>query len=381
MKILEIGPSETGSCGGMAEVIRGIRESRILNKEFTIDSFPSYIDGKLPVRLLYSCVGYLRFLRCCKQYDLFHIHTAEKGSTFRKNLYLRKIKKEGKKAVVHIHGAEYLVFYDGLNKHQKQVVDDFFRQADLVLALSEQWKRELDDRLPIADCRVLNNGVDTDLFQTAIADTEECSNSFLMLGRLGARKGVYDLIEAVETGIKKNPKLNVCIAGDGEVEKVRELVAKKGLEKHILVPGWIDETAKLKYLKKVSTLILPSYHEGLPVAVLEGMAAGKAIISTAVGAIPEVVGTENGILVSPGDVAALAEAMLCCSSDTKMLEGMSRANRKKAENLYSIRRMHKQLAEYYRQVSGREGESPVKKEVNTQYASGKTDDQRNRSGI
>lgn len=202
-----------------------------------------------------------------------------------------------------------------------------------------------------------------------------------MLGRLGARKGVYDLIEAVETGIKKNPKLKVCIAGDGEVEKVRELVAKKGLEKHILVPGWIDETAKLKYLKKVSTLILPSYHEGLPVAVLEGMAAGKAIISTAVGAIPEVVGTENGILVTPGDVAALAEAMLCCSSDTKMLEGMSRANMKKAKDLYSIRRMHKQLAEYYRQVSGREGESPVKKEVNTQYASGKTDDQRNRSGI
>ncbi len=142
MKILEIGPSETGACGGMSAVIQGIRESRLLNKEFVIDSFPSYIDGSLAVRLLYSVYGYLRFLRRCKQYDFFHLHTAEKGSTFRKNFYLRKIKREGKKAIVHIHGAEYLAFYDGLGSRRKKIVDSFFCQADLVLALSEQWKNE-----------------------------------------------------------------------------------------------------------------------------------------------------------------------------------------------------------------------------------------------
>ena len=64
MKILEIGPSETRSRGGMAEVIRGIRESEVLGGTFEIDSFPSYIDGSLPVRLLYSLYGYLRFLTC-----------------------------------------------------------------------------------------------------------------------------------------------------------------------------------------------------------------------------------------------------------------------------------------------------------------------------
>lgn len=358
MKILEIGPSETGACGGMTEVIRGIRKSRILNSEFAIDSFPSYIDGTLALRLFYSGFAYLRFLRRCKEYDLFHLHTAEKGSTFRKNLYLRKIKKEGKKAIIHIHGAEYLVFYDRLRGRRKQIVDDFFQQANLVLALSEQWKKDLESRLPIEDCQVLNNGVDTDLLQTAVSDVSGCCNSFLMLGRLGERKGVYDLIDAVEIALKQNPRLQICIAGDGEVEKVRALVAKKGLEKQIILPGWIDEAEKLNYLKTVSTLVLPSYHEGLPVAILEGMAAGKAIISTAVGAIPEVVGKENGILVSPGDKAALAKAMLACSSDLTMLEGMSQANMKKAEEGYSIRRMHELLAEYYRQMVDREEEHP-----------------------
>ena len=354
MKVLVIGPSDTRSCGGMAEVIRGIRESELLNQEFEIDIFPSYIDGSLAVRLLYSAYGYLRFLLRYKNYDLFHIHTAEKGSTFRKNLYQRKIKKAGKKAIVHIHGAEYLVFYDRLGRRRKKIVDRFIRQADLVLALSDSWKRELEARFHIDTCRVLNNGVDTAQFRSAATDMSKYHNSFLMLGRLGERKGAYDLVDALELALRRNPDLTVCMAGDGDVEQIRSLAAQKGLQRQIRVPGWIGREEKLDCLKQAAVLILPSYHEGLPVSILEGMAAGKAIISTAVGAIPEVVTEENGILVEPGDTDALAEAMLRCSSDVKMLEAMSQNNLEKAKHTFSIRRMHERLAEYYRQVMNHE---------------------------
>ena len=85
-------------------------------------------------------------------------------------------------------------------------------------------------------------------------------------------------------------------------------------------------------------------------AILEGMAAGKAIISTAVGAIPEVVGEENGILTEPGDVPALAEALLRCSGDAESLTRFSANNRKRAEEVFGIRRNHEALAEYYRQL-------------------------------
>ena len=98
MKVLVIGPSVTRALGGMAVVIRGIRESELLNREFEIDIFPSCVDGNLALRLGYSVLGYFRFLLCYRKYDLFHINTAEKGSTFRKNFYLKKIKKAGKKA-------------------------------------------------------------------------------------------------------------------------------------------------------------------------------------------------------------------------------------------------------------------------------------------
>ena len=350
MKILEVGPSETRSRGGMAEVIRGIRESEVLSGEFEVDSFSSYIDGSLPVRLLYSLYGYLRFLTCCRKYDLFHIHTAERGSTFRKNFYLRRVKRAGKRAVVHIHGAEYLAFYDGLDSRKKEIVKDFFRRADLVLALSDSWKEELEGRFQMKACQTLYNGVEVEKLRPAVSDPSECRNCFLMLGRLGERKGTYDLIAAMELALRENPQLKLCLAGDGEVDRVRALVKEKGLEQNISVPGWIGEGERLERLKDAATVVLPSYYEGLPMSILEGMAAGKAIISTAVGAIPEVVGEENGILIAPGDIPALADALLQCSGSPGLLANMSKNNREKAEQEFSVRRMHQQLAAYYRQV-------------------------------
>ncbi len=287
-------------------------------------------------------------MACYREYDLFYIHTAEKGSVFRKSIYLRKIKRAGKKAVIHIHGAEFLDFYDSLGFWGKAIVDRFFHRADLVLALSEGWRRELEERFHTGICQVLYNGVDLAAFQAAVSDPAEHLHSFVMLGRMGARKGTYDFIEAAALAVKQAPGLTICIAGDGEVERIRGMVAEKELGSHVTVLDWVDGEKKLELLKNAAAVVLPSYHEGLPMAILEGMAAGKAVISTRVGAIPEVVTEANGILVEPGDVPALAQALLRCGSDVEKLNRMSVNNRERAEALFSVQEMHRRLAEYYR---------------------------------
>lgn len=347
MKILEIGPSDTKSRGGMATVINGIRNSRDLNARYQIDIFPSYIDGNFFLRLLYSSFAYVKFLFLYKKYDLFHIHTASYGSTFRKRIYLKKIKKAGKKAIVHIHGAKYLVFYNGLKEKDKKKVVNFLRSADIVIALSDDWKEKFEQTFGLTNCVSLPNGIDTDQFVDAICDPAQHQNSFVMLGRLGERKGAYDLVNAVEQAMKQNPKIKLYMAGDGEIDKVKALIAEKKLENNIEVVGWVDFADKVKLLKKSATVVLPSYNEGLPMSILEGMAAGKAIISTTVGAIPEVVSKENGILIQAGDVPALAEALLQCSIDTEMIERMGRANISKINEKFSMRKMHKLLGQYY----------------------------------
>ena len=135
------------------------------------------------------------------------------------------------------------------------------------------------------------------------------------------------------------------------------MIRAKKLEDNIKVVGWADFDKKLELLKSVSTVVLPSYNEGLPMSILEGMACGKAIISTTVGAIPEVVSPDNGILVKAGDVRALSEALVECAQNLERITRMSNANIDKIKRQFSVDVMHSQLSKYYKRVCMHKGES------------------------
>lgn len=347
MRVLVIGPSPTKSKGGMATVISEIAGDKDLCRKYNIDFYESYIDGGLMTRTIYSLFAFFMFCLTKRHYDIYHIHMASRGSTFRKGYYARKAKKWGKKVIVHIHGAQYMEFFSELSSSKKKKVIKILQSADMVIALSDSWKEKFEKRFGLTNCVSLPNGVNTDEFVDTICNMEENRNVFLFLGRLGERKGAYDLINAVEIAAKQNPYIKLYMAGDGEVDKVKAEIMQRGLNKSIEVVGWVDLKRKKELLKKVSTIVLPSYNEGLPMSVLEGMASGKAIISTTVGAIPEVVQEDNGILIRPGDISSLAEALIKCSSDIYMIKHMSIANIKKINKQFSMRRMHEVLQGYY----------------------------------
>lgn len=351
-KILIVGPSSTKSKGGMSTVIGEILEDNELKNKYDISAYESYIDGTKFRVLLYSIWAIFKFIVTgqAKKYDVYHIHAASYGSTFRKRIYLKIIKKYKKKVILHIHGAEYMVFFDKLSKKKKRQVIDTLQVADMVIALSNEWKNKFDNKFGLTNCYVLENGINTEKLAPAIVDTKKNQTSFVTLGRLGKRKGTYDLVDAIEIARKKVPNIRCYLAGDGEIDKFCNIIVERGLQNNIEVVGWADFTKKLELLSKVSTVVLPSYNEGLPMSILEGMTTGKAIISTTVGAIPEVVKEENGILIQPGDVQALADALVKCSTNLKMLEDMSQKNINKIYEQFSMKSMHLKLMSYYKQV-------------------------------
>lgn len=351
-KILIVGPSSTKSKGGMSTVIGEILEDNELKNKYDISAYESYIDGTKFRVLLYSIWAIFKFIVTgqAKKYDVYHIHAASYGSTFRKRIYLKIIKKYKKKVILHIHGAEYMVFFDKLSKKKKRQVIDTLQVADMVIALSNEWKNKFDNKFGLTNCYVLENGINTEKLAPAIVDTKKNQTSFVTLGRLGKRKCTYDLVDAIEIARKKVPNIRCYLAGDGEIDKFCNIIVERGLQNNIEVVGWADFTKKLELLSKVSTVVLPSYNEGLPMSILEGMATGKAIISTTVGAIPEVVKEENGILIQPGDVQALADALVKCSTNLKMLEDMSQKNINKIYEQFSMKSMHLKLMSYYKQV-------------------------------
>lgn len=351
MRVLIVGPHPDKSKGGMATVIKEIRNDAKLREKCNIDIYPSYIDGNKIKVALYSLFSYIRFVFTKKGYDIYHIHAASYGSIFRKGWYVKKAKKWGQKAILHIHGAKFMDFYTRLPERKKTKVKEILHSADMVIALSETWKQKFDSTFGLNNCFVLENGIDVDKFAPAITDPKRNQKAFLMLGRLGQRKGTYDLIDAIDIARESVSDIKCYFAGDGEIDNVKKIIQEKNLEKNIEVVGWADDKKKIELLGKVSTVVLPSYNEGLPMAILEGMACGKAIISTTVGAIPEVVKSENGFLVEPGDIDALVAAMIICANDPEIVREMGLNNIKKIRSFFSMEIMHHKLNELYGKVN------------------------------
>lgn len=349
MNVLVIGPSAENSKGGMSTVISEMKGDKELCNEFNMDFYESYIDGNKLKVLFFSIYSYLRFLvtKKAKKYDVYHIHAASYGSTFRKNLYIRNIKRNNKKIVFHIHGAEYLKFFDTLSRKKQEYLISMLKSVDDVIALSNDWKEKFESRFGISNCVAIENGINVHSLKPAISDVEKTCHTMVSLGRLGKRKGTYDLISAVCGAKEYIDDLKIYLAGDGEIEEAKKLIQKKGLSKNIEVIGWINFEQKVEVLKKSSILLLPSYNEGLPMAILEGMACGKAIISTNVGAIPEVVTEANGILIEPGDVKSLEAAIVKLSSNTEVLNEMLKNNIEKILNNYSVEIMHEKIKKIY----------------------------------
>jgi glycosyltransferase involved in cell wall biosynthesis len=144
---------------------------------------------------------------------------------------------------------------------------------------------------------------------------------------------------------RSDAEFRVTIAGKGPLsEEVEELASR---HQHVTYAGYISEAEKRRLLASGAVFVLPTYAEGLPIAMLEGMAGGNAIVSTAVGSIPEVIGEENGTLVEPGDADGLADALEDMLRSPDRTEQMARRNRELIEEKYSWAEATDQLERAY----------------------------------
>lgn len=177
------------------------------------------------------------------------------------------------------------------------------------------------------------------------------TNSILFLGRIGNRKGIYDLIEVIERIIPKYPNIKLYVGGDGEVEKLNRIISERKLKKNIEYIGWVSGEKKEQFLKNVSFFILPSYNEGMPMSVLEGMAYKNITISTNVGGIPKVIkNEENGIIIEPGDKARMEMYILRLLENEELREKLSKEARKTITENFNIEVIIKKLEEIYMYV-------------------------------
>jgi glycosyltransferase involved in cell wall biosynthesis/predicted LPLAT superfamily acyltransferase len=196
--------------------------------------------------------------------------------------------------------------------------------VDVVTCWSERARRPLLQLRSHAEERVLvhHHIIGRDLASTVHQSTDTQGNTLVILcaARLDAKKGLKTLIEAFSEIARTRPSIQLVLAGDGDQrQELEELAGDLGLTARIEFAGWLTHGLFLTRLGAADVFVLPSLSEGMPVSVMEAMDAGKAIVATRVGGIPELVqhGVE-GLLVEPGDAAALATALSAVLDDENL---------------------------------------------------------------
>ena len=305
--VLFVGPYRAGK-GGIVAVLGSY--SRFA-KPFHFASTCSHWGHFFSMFVLAGLLLRMPFIRAFSKRRILHVHFASYGSFLRKSMVIRWGKTLGFKIVGHCHGAEFKMFAE---KKGKDKIIGVLGKCDVVVALSESWKSFFIDELNCNNVEVSWNPIEpVENPENNVGDRLE----LLFLGRIGERKGVFDVISTIAQNKQSlEGKIHFAIGGDGDVERLTKAISDNGLNDIVEYVGWISGEDKQRLLRKANVVMLPSYNEGLPIVLLEAMAYGKGIIATAVGGIPEIVSDgENGIIVEAGNHADILRAITTYVND------------------------------------------------------------------
>ena len=346
-RVLMIGPGRD-VMGGISTVINNYYSCG-LDKDVDLYYLPTMEDGNKVKKLAVAAKAYAAFGGLLKRYDIVHVHMAAQASFDRKAMFVERAKKAGKKIIIHQHAADFdKYFFEQVDDAKRTRIKEIFGMADKVIVLSEEWAEFFGKN--VCDSRkieVLYNGVVMPEYEKK----DYSDHNVLMLGRLGERKGTYDLLKAIPIVLRSIPDAIFYLGGDGDVEQCKKIVEENGLGEHVVFLGWVRDGVKEEQFKNCSTFILPSYHEGMPMAVLEAMSYGLATISTNAGGIPQIIEQGvSGIRVEAGDVEAIAETLIDVLKDEDKRKALGVFGRERIKEKFDFKGNVERLEEMYKDI-------------------------------
>jgi len=325
-----------GTKGGIASVIKVYQAAGLLTR-YPIEYVATHRDGCAAAKLGIMLRAYLRFvtLLLSGQVGLLHLHVASRASFWRKTGFAALASLFRVPYILHLHGAEFAQFFEQeCGPGRQRLVRTVFDRAARVIVLSDTWARWVRSMTSNPHVEAIYNPV---LVPSSPPPWQQRqAGNVLFLGRIGDRKGSFDLLEAAARVLPACPQLSLQFGGDGELERAAAHAAELGLGAHFSLLGWVGAPERETCLRQAALYTLPSYNEGLPMSVLEAMAAGLPVLSTPVGGIPEAVtdGVE-GYLVPPGNVGELACRLQELLLAPELAAKMGAAARRKVETTFS----------------------------------------------
>jgi glycosyltransferase involved in cell wall biosynthesis len=349
-EVLVVGPAgyRTEGTGGIGRYIA--EQRRYLEDRVDLDVVDTAVrTPEGPVGYLRAAavvlLGWVAFL-ARRRPDVVHVHTSHSLSFYVSAPYVLLARWLWRRPVIlHVHGSSFDAFLEDASAPAARFQGAVFDACAAVVALSEGWRDVLSARVPRERIVVVPNAVDPDEYEP---DPTADPPHLVFVSNHIERKGIVDVTEAIGELRAGGLRFRATIAGSGPLSGHAEAVAEAhdGVE----YVGFVSEERKRELLGEGSVYALPTSAEGLPIAVLEAMAGGNAIVSTDVGGIPSIVDEENGALVAPGDVRALTDVLEALLSDPDQTERMGWESRRRIEASYAWPDVVDQLLALYARV-------------------------------
>lgn len=307
--------------GGIANILSSYKEhySEFISNGYEIDFLnPEISFSKIKIVSSFQKLLFLskekslikEYLKNNPEVEIIHIHSS-RGWILYNDLklasYIRSISNV--RIFFSIHFAdvdEILSHYKTYRKKEIKIINE---SIDKLIVLSKKTQKEFEilgiqkDKMS-----VLYTFHSFEKKDETVDDSKNNSLNLLFVGSLDYRKGIIDLVHALK---KVDGSLSLDICGSYTNSQIKKEIKSAVLnDPRIVFHGYIKNREKEKLYRKADILILPSYAEGMPIVIMEALHFGCAIISTNIGAIPEIIRDGNGILISPGSIDELVNAIV-----------------------------------------------------------------------
>lgn len=199
--------------------------------------------------------------------------------------------------------------------------------------------------------QVVRCGVEARYLERPIAPLPDVPR-LLYVGRLSEQKGPLLLVAAAAALRNRGVSFELVLVGDGPLRgEVEDLIERHQLQDHVKLVGWASGDAVASWLDRSSALVLPSLAEGLPVVIMEALAAGRPVLSTYIAGIPELVRPDCGWLIPSGSVSHLTDAMAeVIATPNARLAEMGTAGRARVTVAHDVRKNARHLRDLIARV-------------------------------
>jgi glycosyltransferase involved in cell wall biosynthesis len=349
-QVIMIGPSKTDR-GGVASVIK-IYEQAGLFAAWPVRCQATAVQGSwwMKTRAALAALLYFIGLLVTGKKLLLHAHTGARSSFWRKTPFFLLSIFFRQPFIVHLHDGKFSdFFWNECGDIRKLLIRFILQRANQIIVLTPTWRGLIGAITGNPNLLVIVNPVEVILDD----NSRPLRNRYkiIYLGGSAKSKGIFDLLCAVAKLMPEFPATTLVCGGIGDMNEITQAAKKLGIEENVETVGWIENEKKSFLLNTASIYVLPSYHEGLPMGILEAMALGLPIVASNVGGIPDVViDGKFGILIPPGDVEAQYLALKRLFLDVDTAEKMGVAGRLAVMNQYAASKVVGQLVALYRRL-------------------------------